>query len=97
MEVFYLRFSETRRRAVDVVSSVAGIIVFGLMAIQGARFVPFMIRTGETGEDLDLPLWPFMGILSMCAFVMVARVFANPLGPEPSLPPAQPPTKGTDS
>jgi len=97
MEVFYLRFSETRRRAVDVVSSVAGIIVFGLMAIQGARFVPFMIRTGETGEDLDLPLWPFMGILSMCAFVMVARVFANPLGPEPSLPPAQPRTKGTDS
>jgi len=80
MEVFYLRLSDTRRRTVDVLSSVAGIIVFGLMAVQGARFVPFMIATGETGEDLDAPLWPFMGILSACAVVMVARVFSNPAG-----------------
>ena len=78
MEVFYVRLSSPRRRGVDVLTSVAGIIVFGLMAVQGARFVPFMIGTGETGEDLNLPLWPFMGFLSACAFVMVARVFANP-------------------
>ena len=80
MEVFYERLSGARRRSVDVLASVAGIIVFGLMGVQGARFVPFMITTGETGEDLDLPLWPFMGFLSACAFVMVARVFANPAG-----------------
>ena len=82
MEVFYIRLSSARRRGVDVLASVAGIVVFGLMAVQGARFVPFMIGTGETGEDLDLPLWPFMGFLSACAFVMVARVFANPAGVE---------------
>ncbi len=82
MEVFYIRLPSARRRAVDVVASVAGIIVFGLMAVQGARFVPFMIGTGETGEDLDFPLWPFMGFLSMCAFVMVARIFSNPEGVE---------------
>ncbi len=80
MEVFYIRLSSTRRRRVDVLTSVAGIIVFGLMAVQGAAFVPFMIGTGETGEDLNLPLWPFMGFLSICAFVMAARVFANPAG-----------------
>ncbi len=80
MEVFYIRLSSARRRGVDVLASVAGIVVFGLMAVQGARFVPFMIGTGETGEDLDVPLWPFMGFLSVCAFVMVARVFANPAG-----------------
>ena len=85
MEVFYLRLSSARRRGVDVLASVAGIIVFGLMAVQGARFVPFMIGTGETGEDLELPLWPFMGFLSVCAFVMVARVFSNPAGVEDHL------------
>ncbi len=85
MEVFYLRLSTTRRRVVDVVSSVAGIMVFGLMAVQGARFVPFMIAVGETGEDLEWPLWPFMGFLSVCASVMVARVFANPAGVEEHL------------
>lgn len=82
MEVFYLRLPDARRRTVDVLASVAGIIVFGLMAVQGARFVPFMIATGETGEALDLPLWPFMGLLSACAAVMAARVFANPAGAE---------------
>ena len=55
------------------------------MAAQGARFVPFMMRTGETGEDLELPLWPFMAFLSLCAGVMVARVFANPAGVEDGL------------
>lgn len=85
MEVFYLRLSVHRRRLVDVLSSVSGIIVFGFMAAQGARFVPFMMRTGETGEDLELPLWPFMAFLSLCAGVMVARVFANPAGVEDGL------------
>ena len=85
MEVFYVRLSRERRRAVDVLASVAGIVVFGLMAVQGARFVPFMIRVGETGEDLELPLWPFMAFLSACALVMVARVFANPAGVEDHL------------
>ena len=45
-----------------------------------ALFVPFMMATGETGEDLDLPLWPYMGFVSVCASVMVARVFSNPTG-----------------
>ena len=85
MEVFYLRLSGHRRRLVDVLSSVSGIIVFGFMAAQAARFVPFMMGTGETGEDLEWPLWPFMAFLSLCAGVMVVRVFANPAGVEDGL------------
>lgn len=82
MEVFYSRFSEERQRVADVLSSLSGVIFFGMMAVQGARFVPFMIQTGETGEDLEFPLWPFMAILSFCALVVVARVLANPRGEE---------------
>ena len=78
MEVFYVRFPATRRRGIDVLAAVTGVIVFGLMAVQAIRFVPFMMGTGETGEDLDLSLWPFMGVLSFCAFVMALRVFGNP-------------------
>ena len=66
----------------DVLSSVSGVVVFGFMAVQATRFVPFMIQTGETGEDWDFVLWPFMGVMSFCAFVMVARVFSNPSGEE---------------
>jgi TRAP-type C4-dicarboxylate transport system permease small subunit len=80
MEVFYARFTTRRRRMADVLSSVSGMLFFGLMAVQAARFVPFMIRTGETGEDWDFVLWPFMAVVSFCAFVMVARIFSNPAG-----------------
>jgi len=80
MEVFYTRFTARHRRMADVLSSVSGVIFFGFMAVQAARFVPFMIQTGETGEDWDFVLWPFMAVVSFCAFVMVARVFSNPAG-----------------
>ncbi len=82
MEVFYDRFTERNRRRVNVLSAVAGIVFFGFMAVQGARFVPFMIHTGETGEDLSLPIWPAMAMLAFCALVMVARLFSNPAGDE---------------
>ena len=77
MEVVYARFSKRRRQRADVLASVAGIVVFGLIAVQAALFVPFMIATGETGEDLRLQIWPFMGFVSVCAFVLVMRLFAN--------------------
>ncbi len=85
MEVFYVRVTADKRRRLDVLASVAGIVFFGLMAIQGARYVPFMIQTGETGEDLLLPIWPFMGFLAFCSLVVCARLFANPTATEGAL------------
>jgi len=85
MEAFYARVSAERRRALDVVAAFAGIVFFGFMAVQGALYLPFMIRTNETGEDLLLPIWPFMVVLAVCAFVTVARLFANPAGAEDRL------------
>jgi len=85
MEVFYVRVAREKRRRLDVLASLAGIVYFGLVAVQGARYVPFMIRTGETGEDLLLPIWPFMALLALCSVVMVARLFANPAADEGQL------------
>jgi hypothetical protein len=48
------------------------------MAAQAAAYVPFMIRTGETGEDLLWPLWPYMAFMSLCAALTVVRLVANP-------------------
>jgi TRAP-type C4-dicarboxylate transport system permease small subunit len=78
MEVVYDRFSPARRRLVDVLSVVSGVLFFGMMAVQAARYVPFMIGTGETGEDLLWPLWPYMAFMSLCGFVTVARLLSNP-------------------
>ncbi len=84
MEVVYDRLSGRRRQFVDVVSVVSGIVFFGMMGVQAARYVPFMMRTGETGEDLLWPLWPYMAFMSACALVTVARLFANPAGHDTS-------------
>jgi TRAP-type transport system small permease protein len=85
MEIFYNRVAREKRRRLDVLAAVAGIVFFGLMAVQGVRYVPFMIQTNETGEDLLLPIWPFMAFLAACSFVMVLRLFANPAASEEHL------------
>jgi TRAP-type C4-dicarboxylate transport system permease small subunit len=78
MEVVYDRFSPRRKQQMDVLSAVSGIVFFGMIALQAARYVPFMIRTGETGEDLLWPLWPYMAFMAACALVTATRIFANP-------------------
>jgi TRAP-type C4-dicarboxylate transport system permease small subunit len=78
MEVAYERFPSRLKRSVDVLSAFAGVVFFGLMAFQAAAYVPFMVRTGETGEDLLWPLWPYMAFMSMCAALTVVRLIANP-------------------
>ena len=41
-----------------------------------------MAITGETGEDLLLPIWPFMAYMGFCSLVLAARLLGNPSGEE---------------
>ena len=78
MEIFYVRLSARWRIAADVLSALSGIALFGLLAVQAVGFTRYMAITGETGEDLDAPLWPFMSFIGICGAVFVARLIANP-------------------
>jgi TRAP-type C4-dicarboxylate transport system permease small subunit len=78
MEIFYLRFGPSRRVVADVLSALAGITTFGLLAVQALIFARYMAGTGETGEDLELELWPFMIYIALCGAVFVGRLIANP-------------------
>ena len=82
MEVFYSRLQGRARNWADVATGVAGILFFALMGIQALRFAPYMAATGETGEDLLLPVWPFMAYMGFCSLVLVARLIGNPSGEE---------------
>jgi TRAP-type C4-dicarboxylate transport system permease small subunit len=83
MEVFYNRLGGRARGVADVASGAAGILFFALMGVQALRFTPYMAATGETGEDLLLPVWPFMLYMGLCSLVLVARLLGNPNGGEP--------------
>ncbi len=82
MEVFYTRLHGRARDLADVVTGAAGILFFALMGVQAFRFAPYMKSTGETGEDLLLPIWPFMAYMGFCSLVLAARLLGNPGGEE---------------
>ena len=83
MEIFYLRWPPRLRIAADVCSALAGISLFGLLAVQSVAFTIYMADTGETGEDLVAPLWPFMAFIGYCGAVFVARLIVNPTAERP--------------
>jgi len=82
MELLYNRTRGKTRGLADILASLAGIWVFGLLAAQALRFVPYMWRTHETGEELLLPVWPLMGFMGLCGLVFVLRLLSNPRGRE---------------
>ena len=78
MELLYERMRGRMRGWADVAAATSGIFVFGLLLAQAWAFVPYMARTGETGEELMVPFWPFMAFMGFCALVLVARMISNP-------------------
>ncbi|MDX1396674.1 MAG: TRAP transporter small permease [Gemmatimonadota bacterium] len=80
MEILYNRTRGAFRGWADVVSALTGIVVLGMLAVQSWLFVPYMARTGETGEELLVPIWPAMGFMGLCALVFVGRMLSNPTG-----------------
>lgn len=83
MELLHDRMKGALRGWADVVASLCSVFVLGLLVVQSWLFVPYMARTGETGEELLVPFWPFMAFMGFCALVFLLRVIANPkAGPE---------------
>lgn len=78
MEIVHRRLRGHWRSVADALSALAGLVFFGLMGIQAVGFARYMFVTSETGEDLNVLLWPFMVFVAVCAFVLCARLVANP-------------------
>lgn len=74
MEILYVNFPPRLRRLADVIAGVTGIVFFGLLAIQCFRDMPYMIRTTETSEELEVPLWPFRALLALICVIFVIRL-----------------------
>ena len=66
------------RSVADVLSALAGFVFFSLLSAQAFLFARYMYVTTETGEDLNVQLWPFMVFVAACGIVFSARLVANP-------------------
>tara|TARA_Y100000588_G_C14100446_1_gene858600 strand:- start:313 stop:825 length:513 start_codon:yes stop_codon:yes gene_type:complete len=78
MEVIYSRFSLKWKGVADILSAVASIGFFALLTVQAFRFARYMFLTTETGEDLNVQLWPFMIFIALCGIIFCARILINP-------------------
>lgn len=74
MEILYVNFPPRLRRVADVVAGITGIVFFGLLMIQCLKDMPYMMRTNETSEELELPLWPFRALLVLICAIFVIRL-----------------------
>ncbi len=78
MELLYERTRGAVRGWADVAAALTGIFMMSLLVVQSWRFIPYMAETGETGEELLLPVWPAMAFLGFCALVFALRMLCNP-------------------
>lgn len=78
MEILYGKLRGRTRGLADVAAATVGIAFFAAMGVQAFRFAPYMARTAETGQDLLIPVWPFMAYLGFCALLLAARLLGNP-------------------
>lgn len=74
MEILYVNFPPRLRRLADVIAGVTGIVFFGFLMVQCLRDMPYMIRTRETSEELEVPLWPFRALLVLICAIFVIRL-----------------------
>ena len=78
MEVIYTRLSPEWRSLADVLSALASLVFFFLLTIQAFLFSRYMFLTTETGEDLNVQLWPFMLFIGLCGIVFSMRILISP-------------------
>ena len=78
MEIVHARLGGRWRSAADALSALAGVVFFAMLSVQAFSFARYMSATSETGEDLNLALWPFMVFVGICGAVLCARLLSNP-------------------
>ena len=81
VDIIRERFAGRWRVFADVLSAMSGFVVFFLLTVQALFFSQYMFVTHETGEDLAILLWPFMGFVAICGLVLCFRLLMNPAIP----------------
>jgi TRAP-type C4-dicarboxylate transport system permease small subunit len=74
IELVYEHLKGRFRTIADIASGLTGIIFFGLIGYQSFKEIPYMIKTHETGEALEIPFWPFWIVMGFIGFVFALKL-----------------------
>lgn len=74
MEFIYVRSRGPVRWLLDLLTTLCGLCFMSLFAWEASRLFRDMIRYGEGAILIDLPYWPFAGVMFLCG-AFVSAVF----------------------
>jgi TRAP-type mannitol/chloroaromatic compound transport system permease small subunit len=77
VEVFYSRLKGPWQTGADLITGLAGMVFSGLLAFHYVVDLPYVIRTGESGEELGLPFWPFKIIIALCCALFFLKMLGH--------------------
>ena len=77
VEVFYSRLKGRYHMGADLLAGLAGMVFSGLLAFHYIIDLPYVIRTGESGEEIGLPFWPVKIIIALCCLLFFARMLLH--------------------
>jgi len=77
VEVFYSKLEGWRRMGADLLTGLAGMVFSGLLAFHYIIDLPYVIRTGESGEEIGLPFWPVKIIIALCCLLFFIRMMVH--------------------
>lgn len=66
MELIYARTRGRLRLLLDLLSTLCGLAFMGIFAWEASRLFRDMIRYNEGGVLVDVPYWPFAGVMFLC-------------------------------
>lgn len=74
VEVFYSRLTGRYQMGADLLTGLAGMVFSGLLAFHYIVDLPYVIRTGESGEEIGLPFWPIKIIIALCCLLLFLKM-----------------------
>jgi len=77
VEVFYSSLKGRWHVGADLVAGLSGMVFSGLLAYHYIVDLPYVIRTGESGEELGLPFWPVKIIIALCCILFFVKMLSH--------------------
>lgn len=77
VEVFYSRLKGRWQAGADMITALCGMVFSGLLAYHYLIDLPYVIQTGESGEELGLPFWPVKIIIALCCTMFFVKMLSH--------------------
>jgi TRAP-type mannitol/chloroaromatic compound transport system permease small subunit len=77
VEIIYSHLKGPFLAAVHVMTLILGMCIFGLLGYTCIKEIPEMIRIGEAGLTLAVPLWPFKGFLGLFCLLLSIQLLMS--------------------